>query len=300
MPLPDRPHEVLPVVDTAQLRALLARGRPPAQAGDSDDVVLWVHGLGHDAWDFGRVVALRPQGLQTRTFDLPGFGPQILEAPPTPMLLQDLVDAVVAAAQACPKPPVIAASSLGGHVALLAALDHPGVFAGLSLLAPGGLVSAPSTTAAMLRTSYSVENIIGRLDDEIVRNSRRIFVRPGTASDELATRKLSWHRAPRAAKEQFAVPFSTIVEDVLDRPVHDIVHRLAGLPMQVLFGDGDVVVPLAAGRLLERACGAQLTIMRNTGHTPHLEEAPATAALVYGFAHGVFAANAAHTAAGAH
>jgi pimeloyl-ACP methyl ester carboxylesterase len=54
--------------------------------------------------------------------------------------------------------------------------------------------------------------------------------------------------------------------------------------MQVLFGDGDVVVPLGAGRLLERACGARLTIMRSTGHTPHLEDPDATAALVYGFA----------------
>ncbi|HEY1100706.1 MAG TPA: alpha/beta hydrolase [Myxococcota bacterium] len=291
--LPTRPEDVPAAVDTELLRALLERGRPPAVDGDADDVVIWLHGLGHDAWDFGRVIALRPSGLQTRAFDLPGFGPHILDAPPRAIDLADLVDSLVAAARACPKPPVVAASSLGGHVALIAAMEHPGIFAGLSLLAPGGLVSAPSTTEAMLRRYYDVAAIMGRADEDIVRNSRRIFVRPGTASDELATRKLSWHRATPAAKEQFAVPFSTIVDDVLKRPIHDVVHQLDGLPMQVLYGDGDVVVPLASGRLLERVCHAQLTIMRNTGHTPHLEDPEATAHLVYAFAHGVFAAIAA-------
>ena len=36
---------------------------------------------------------------------------------------------------------------------------------------------------------------MGRPDDEIVRNSRRIFVGPHPLSDALAVRKLSLHRA---------------------------------------------------------------------------------------------------------
>ncbi len=288
MHLPSRPEEVPAHVDTELLRAVLGRDRPPAHSGDADRVVLFVHGLGHDSWDFGRVIARRPAHLQTRAFDLPGFGPAILDAPPLAVDLNDLVVAVVAAARACPRPPVVCASSLGGHVALIAAMQHPGVFAGLSLLAPGGLVSAPAATESMLRAYYSVEKIIARADDDIVRNSRRIFVRNTEVSDELATRKLCWHRAPRTAKEQFAVPFSTIVDDVLKRPIHDTVHQLR-LPMQVVFGESDVVVPLSSGRLLERACAATLTIMRGVGHTPHLEDPDATTKLVFGFADDVFA-----------
>lgn len=283
--LPDRPEQVPAAVDVDLLRALLLDGRPPAVDGDAADVVLFVHGLGHDAWDFGPVVARRPAHLQTRVIDLPGFGPPLLDdEAPKAIDLADLVNAVVAAAKACPKPPVVCASSLGGHVALLAALEHEGLFAGMSLLAPGGLVSAPSATESMLRKYYSVENIMNRSHDDIVRNSRRIFVRSCAVSERLAARKLAWYRSPRSVLEKFAVPFSTIVDDVFKRPVHGVVHQLQRMQMQVLFGDGDVVVPLAAGRLLERACGARLTIMRNTGHTPHLEDPDATAALVYGFA----------------
>lgn len=295
MHLPLRPEEVPAHVDTELLRAVLLRDRPAAVAGTADQVVLFVHGLGHDGWDFGRVVARRPQHLQTRVLDLPGFGPGILDEAPRAIDLDDLVVAVVAAARACPVPPVVCASSLGGHVALIAAMQHPGVFAGVSLLAPGGLVSAPAATEAMLRQYYSVEGIIGRADEDIVRNSRRIFVRNTDVSDELAVRKLCWHRAPRTAKERFAVPFSTVVDDVLKRPIHDTVHQLQ-LPMQVIFGEGDVVVPLSSGRLLERACGATLTILRGVGHTPHLEDPDTTAKLVFGFADDVFATATSTTA----
>lgn len=285
--MPRRPEDVPPAVADELLQALLHDGRPPAQSGaDNGAPVLFVHGLGHDAWDFGPVVerVLRTApSLSLRAFDLPGFGPALAEKPPTAITLADLTAALVAQAKACARPPVVVASSLGGHVALMAALAEPGLFAGLSLLAPGGLVAVPTPTQAVLRAYYTVDAIMGRADADIVRNSRRIFVRPVEASDRLATRKLAWHRASTANKERFAVPFSSIVDDVFRRYVGDVVHRLKGLPMQVIFGEGDVVVPLASGRLLERNAGASLHIMRGVGHTPHLEDPDTTWRLIERF-----------------
>jgi pimeloyl-ACP methyl ester carboxylesterase len=91
-------------------------------------------------------------------------------------------------------------------------------------------------------------------------------------------------------KERFAVPFASIVPDVWGHYLGDVVHRLKGLPMQVIFGEGDVVVPLSSGRLLERACGARLSILRSVGHTPHLEDPDTTWQLVRSFADDVFVA----------
>ena len=62
----------------------------------------------------------------------------------------------------------------------------------------------------------------------------------------------------------------------------------------LLGGHGDVVVPLSSGRLLERACGARLSILRGVGHTPHLEEPDTTWQLVRSFADDVFVAAGAH------
>jgi pimeloyl-ACP methyl ester carboxylesterase len=293
-PVPLRPDDVPAQVSVELLRAVLAAGRPPAQAGSSPEGrhVLFVHGLGHDAWDFGPLMQRLPDGVVGHAIDLPGFGPALLDAPPTSLTLAMLEDSVVAQARACPRPPVVVASSLGGHAVLLAALANPGAFAGLVLLAPGGLVEAPGPTQSVLKKYYTVDAIKGRRDDEIVSNSRRIFARPHPLCEQLAARKLCWHRAPDDAKERFARPFSTVVDDVFLRPVLRDVHRLKGLPMLVIFGAGDVVVPLSAGRLLESQCAARLVILDRIGHCPHLEDADTTARLVFDFVHDTFDAAA--------
>lgn len=280
-------------VDEALLRRVLADGRPPARSGAGDDVLLCVHGLGHDSWDYAPLAAACPSDLAVHTFDLPGFGPARLDdAAPRTVVLADLAGAIVAAARALPRPPVVVASSLGGHAALIAALENPGVFAGLALLSPGGLVEVPTPMQQVLRNYYSAESIMGRPDDEIVRNSRRIFVAPHPLSDALAVRKLSLHRADRALKERFAVPFASVCDDVFKRPVLKEVNQLKGLPMSVVFGSGDVVVPLSSGRLLESHCGARLHILDRAGHCPHLEAIDRTGAILFSFARQVFAGRA--------
>jgi pimeloyl-ACP methyl ester carboxylesterase len=289
--VPCRPEDVPVVVDEGQLRAILAAGRPAATQGTSPDGrhVVFVHGLGHDAWDFGPLMARLPDGVTGHAVDLPGFGVGLLDAPAAPLSLATLVDSVLSQAASCPRPPVVVASSLGGHAALLAALARPEAFAGLALLAPGGLVEVPAPTQAVLRRYYAVDAILGRGDDEIVANSRRIFARPHPLSDALAARKLAWHRAPPDARQRFAVPFSTVIDDVFARPVRRDVHRLRGrLPLLSIFGAGDVVVPLASGRALEDAAGARLVILDRVGHCPHLEDPDATARLVFDFVRATF------------
>jgi pimeloyl-ACP methyl ester carboxylesterase len=289
--LPQRPEDVPAAVDAGLLRAVLAAGRPQPARGDAAKVVVGVHGLGHDAWDFGPLQQRAPSDLTVAAIDLPGFGPgRVDDDEAAPVDLADLVAALVAFARRQRRPPVVVASSLGGHAALIAALEHPGVFAGLALLAPGGLVEVPQALQAVLRGYYGVEAIVGRADDDVVRNSRRIFVRPGANNDALAARKLALHRAPRAIKQRFAVPFSSVCDDVLRRPVLADVHRLKGLPMTVIFGDGDVVVPLSSGRYLEERCGARLHIFDRCGHCPHLEDTDRTADVVFAFARDAFAA----------
>lgn len=288
--LPLRPEDVPGVVDVGLLKSILSSGRAPARAGDVDETLLCVHGLGHDSWDFAPLSRARPNDLSVVAVDLPGFGPaRIDDKAPAPITLAILAASIVEQARQLKRPPVVVASSLGGHAALIAALENPGVFAGLVLLAPGGLVEVPSTLRSVLLNYYSVDAILGRPDDEIVRNSRRIFVRPHTLSDALAVRKLSLHRAPRTTKEKFAVPFATVCDDVFKRPVLAEVHRLKGLPMSVIFGDGDVVVPLSSGRYLEDRCKAKLHILERCGHCPHLEDIDRTGDIIFGFARDVFA-----------
>lgn len=299
---PARPEDVGAHVDDMQLAATLRAGQPATLPGSEHGVldvrgigcptvalgqgapILCVHGLGHDSFDwtplFVQCTQTRSADVRLHAIDLPGFG--LADKPADGRWeLQLLVDAVLAAAAACGQPPVVVASSLGGHVAILAALQRPQAFAKLMLCAPGGLVNVPSPMQSLLRAYYSVDAIAGRPEGELVTNSRKIFAVGGSAADDLlAARKLSVRRSARA--REFAVPFAGYVDDVFR---HVVIERVRDLrvPVAILVGERDVVVPPQACAEAARAISCRFTMMPNVGHCPHLEAPTAFADAVLSF-----------------
>lgn len=303
--IPARPEHVAARVDDVLLAATLRAGQPAALPGaevftldvrgigcptvalGSGTPILCVHGLGHDSFDwtpfFVQCTQARLAGraqVRTVAVDLPGFG--LADKPEAATWdLQMLVDAVLVAAAACGEPPVVVASSLGGHVAILAALQQPRAFAKLFLCAPGGLVNVPAPMQALLRAYYSVDAIAGRPEGELVTNSRKIFATGGSAVDDvLAARKLSVRRSSRA--REFAVPFAGYVDDVFRHVVLDRVRDVR-VPVAILVGERDVVVPPDACAAAARAMSCRFTAMPHVGHCPHLEAPAAFADAVLSF-----------------
>lgn len=275
------PAQVPAQLGDEELRAALEAGRPVGEwsmldvdgvacprvtAGRGRDV-LCVHGLGHDAWDWAPLFVRCSNEARLTALDLPGFG--LSTRPARRWDLELLVQAVLAAARRMPAPPVVVASSLGAHVALLAALREPACFARLVLSAPGGLVEVSAPLQAMLRAYYAVDAIVKRSDAEIVGNSRRIFAKPGLAIDDaLAARKLAVHRSSQA--RAFALPFAGVVDDVFR---HVVLDRLSGLrvPSVIVSGERDVVVPPEACAQAARRMPARFVSLPEVGHCPHLE-----------------------------
>ncbi len=297
---PARPEAVGARVDDSQLAATLRAGQPATLTGSEQGVldvrgigcptvalgrgapILCVHGLGHDSFDWTPFfVQCTQKGVRTVALDLPGFG--LADKPEgADWNLQLLVDAVLAAAAACGEPPTVVASSLGGHIAILAALQRPAAFRKMFLGAPGGLVSVPSPMQSLLRAYYSVDAIAGRPEGELVTNSRKIFATGGSAVDDaLAARKLSVRRSTRA--REFAVPFAGYVDDVFR---HVVIDRLRDLrvPVAILVGERDVVVPPDTCAAAARSISCRFTMMPNVGHCPHLEAPAAFADAVLSFA----------------
>jgi pimeloyl-ACP methyl ester carboxylesterase len=289
------PSEVPESVDDEMLAAALASGRPQGTQGllDVDGIgcptftageglpMLCVHGLGHDAWDWSPFFVRCSGKAHLVALDLPGFG--LADKPADRRWdLEILVRAVIAAAEKMPSPPVVVASSLGGHVALLAAFRQPRLFSKLVLCAPGGLVQVNALSETALRAYYSVDSIAGRREADIVGNSRRIFARPGNPfDDQLAARKLAVHRS--AHKREFAIPFAGIVDDVFR---HVVIKRLGELRVPSLFlsGSRDVVVPPDVVAAAARGIGARFVQFDDVGHCPHLEAPDAFADAVMSFA----------------
>lgn len=98
--------------------------------------VIALHPLGLDSSGFegfGRVLARR--GLRTLAADLPGFGRT--PAPDVPLRPAVLAEPVIELARSLDEPPVVLGISLGGRVALEAALQAPDAFRAVIPIAPG-------------------------------------------------------------------------------------------------------------------------------------------------------------------
>jgi pimeloyl-ACP methyl ester carboxylesterase len=101
----------------------------------SGDPVIALHPLGLESSAFagvGRVLARR--GLRTVALDLPGFGKT--PASDVPLTAQHMAEPVIEMARRMKSPPVVIGISMGGRVALEAALQQPEAFRAVVPIAP--------------------------------------------------------------------------------------------------------------------------------------------------------------------
>lgn len=69
-----------------------------------------------------------------------------------------------------------------------------------------------------------------------------------------------------------------------DKGLKKRIHRIAGIPTLLVWGDEDRLVPRAyADEFARRLSHARLETVKGAGHAPHLEQPEATAGLVQGF-----------------
>ena len=98
-------------------------------------VLIALHGLGLESTCFaGLGQNLARRGIRTLSADLPGFGRT--PAPEGPLTPRALAEPVIELATELGDPPLLLGMSLGGRVALEAALRAPNAFRGVVLVAP--------------------------------------------------------------------------------------------------------------------------------------------------------------------
>jgi pimeloyl-ACP methyl ester carboxylesterase len=100
------------------------------QEWGAGDPVVALHPLALESGAFAGVAqALERQGLRTLAVDLPGFGKS--PAPDEPLTPACLAAPVIDLARSLERPPLLVGMSMGGRVALEAALTHPELFRGV-------------------------------------------------------------------------------------------------------------------------------------------------------------------------
>jgi len=237
-------------------------------AGQTGPVVLFIHGLSTraDRWR-GALEALAAQGCRAIAFDLPGHGladkPEDFDYSSGGLAGYTLgvMDALgIERAH-------LVGTSLGGHVASLVALRAPERCDSLYLVAPLGLAPVSREAGDGIRRSVrdvSIEGVRAKL--------RNVFIDSSLATEALITEESRINGSAGGVQALSALA-DYLVERLNDELVTDELAPLAErLPVGLLWGEHDRMVPLAVGQAAARALGmAELPVMAGVGHAPYVE-----------------------------
>lgn len=242
-----------------------------AVEGNGPETVLLVMGLGGRGADWGEQF---PQALARRYrvvwFDNRGTGASSIA--PGGFSLEDMARDAVAVMDA-----VNAASahvvgiSMGGMIAQLLALDHPGRVDRVVLVAThfgGANVVRPTPEATQL---FDPQEFIrrNRSAAEMMRHSLSVIAAPGfVRRDPEAVEALA-----RCAGEQ-PTPSRSFMAQLQAAILSDRSERVRDIrkPTLVVHGDHDTLIPPQNGSMLaERIPGARLEVLDDCGHMPMWE-----------------------------
>jgi pimeloyl-ACP methyl ester carboxylesterase len=246
----------------------------------SGPAILLLHGTGAslhtwDAW----AAALSPSRRVVR-LDLPGFGLTGPE-PRGDYRLETYVELVAHfAAKLGIDRFALAGNSLGGTIAWRFAVAHPAQVTALVLVDAGGYPRAtPPPLVFRLGRMPVISSLMAHLDPHalVARTLRQTYGDPARVTPALVERyeELALRPGNRAAfAARSAVPYE-------DRTA---ALRELKLPVLILWGERDALVPLSDGRrFVGDIPGATLRVYQDLGHVPMEEDGERTASDVKGF-----------------
>jgi pimeloyl-ACP methyl ester carboxylesterase len=240
-------------------RDLPAKSSPP---------ILLLHALGtnYTAWEY--VAPALAAHTRTIGFDMPGCGHSV--RPSRPYRLADIRDAAWGLLdQLGVDRPLLCGHSFGGRVAIEMALSQPGRAAGLCLVNSAGLIRYPAyygSVGARLLQPKLVGSLVVALAPLLV---GRIFAQPSPRSQRFLDQVLG--RVELGVAYDFANHACPLLPDL----VSDVLDRLAELklPMHVLWGDRDALLPLSQVAPALAQLGPHTAVsLLNCGHMPNIEQ----------------------------
>jgi pyruvate dehydrogenase E2 component (dihydrolipoamide acetyltransferase) len=275
-----------PEVGDAEIDAYIAAYEVPAAGGDGEDddagfewlevqgirvrharrgpergvPVLFLHGFGGDLgnWLFNLdAVAARHPVI---ALDLPGHGQSDVKLPGS--TLPALAGFVAALLDRLDVERVhLVGHSMGAAIGAQLALDHPARVASLALVAPAGL-------GETIDAGYIEGFVAAASRRELKPVVERLFADPSLVSRALLDELLKYKRLDGVGE------LLTTLGDALfagGRQVDRPVARLAGVPLLIVWGEQDQVIP--AAQAADAPAGAEVVVLPGAGHMPMMEQA---------------------------
>jgi pimeloyl-ACP methyl ester carboxylesterase len=248
-----------------------------SEAGAGTPLVL-LHGIGSAARAFDDQLAGLSDRLRVIAWDAPGYGGSTCLAPASPRA-SDYAAALAAMLDALGIPAChLVGHSLGTLIAASFAADHPQRILSLTL-------ASVAAGQARLPAAEREKALAQRLGDVVELGPRRMpeqrgprLLAPG-ATPEMLRRVIETMAAVRP--DGFSQAARMLASGDIKA---DIPRLLADMPVQFLYGDGDVITPPA--RNLEVAAlrpTAPVHVVKDAGHAVYLEQPARFNSIVFDF-----------------
>jgi len=271
-------RKVVPIAPAqAQIRTATVHGRSVGyvEAG-TGDLLLLIHGMAGTAENWSSVIeplALRHTAIAP---DFPGHGTSEPGGGDYSLgsLASGLRDLMLTLGH---ERATLVGHSLGGGVALQFTYQFPEMVERLVLVSSGGLgpdVSPILRAAALPGADLFISATAGigaRAGSLFGAGLGRLGLRPSADVAEVA-RGYASLSDPIRRKAFLATLRAVVGTDGQRVAAHDLLYLAEALPMLIVWGDRDPIIPVTHGEETHEALpGSRLEIFENTGHVPQLE-----------------------------
>lgn len=252
-------------------------GESGAGVGEDRPTLLLIHGMAGSSDTWREMIPRLSQHFHVIAPDLPGHGRSSLDFDDYSLgamasALRDLL--VAKGITRC----TVIGQSLGGGVALQFVYQYPEFCERIVLIGSGGLGKEVSWILRLLAVPGAGFLVTGAAAPPVVNagnSMRRFFLERGIRAESVAE---SWAAFESLARPGHRRTFFKTLRAVVDNKGQAVsatnrFHLAAQLPVQVIWGDRDPIIPVSHGHATHEAIpGSRLAIVPGTGHYPHVED----------------------------
>ena len=241
------------------------------------DVVVLIHGLGTNAKGWIRNIPALAEDHRVIALDLPGYGYSSKKAYPYSMsfyatVLKELLTGLGV------DHATLVGHSMGGQIAMVAALEHPDMVDRLVLISPAGFETFTDGEGDWMRRAVSAEFVKDTTIRGIAVNLKSNFRHTPPAADFMITDRIQVRGASDFG--DYCTAVSLNVAAMLDHPVYDDLEKIKQ-PTLVLFGEEDNLIPNrflhggftrdVAAEGMAKLPNAELVMVADCGHFVQFE-----------------------------
>ncbi|WP_230407185.1 alpha/beta fold hydrolase [Pontibacter cellulosilyticus] len=207
--------------------------------GKGAETIIFIHGLGSylPAWE--KNIESLKSNYRTIALDLPGYGKSSKENVQVSMdayakTVLELMDKLKL------KKATLAGHSMGGQIAITAALQAPERVSKLILAAPAGLETFTDQQKQLFKMTVTPESVQKTTPEQTAANYKINFYNMPAEAQHMVEERLQIMKSEQFDDYSKAVAGS--VAAMVDEPVHEKLSQLK-MPTLIVFGENDALIP---------------------------------------------------------